>query len=127
MSEIAQMKEAVQNGDNPMVYKKRLASEVVAFYHSKEAALKAEKFSEETVQNKEISEETIISVKVAEKTTLLEFLKQAVGDQKSSADIKRVIDQGGVEINGTKITDSQQQVTTGLVIKFGKREFFRVG
>ncbi len=58
---------------------------------------------------------------------MLEFLKSAVGDRYSSGDIKRMIEQGGVEIGGVKTTNLDAKIPSDseVVIKFGKREFFR--
>jgi len=56
--------------------------------------------------------------------TLLSICQQA-GVGKSSADIKRIIKQGGVEWQGKKVTDPNQklEVKGREVLKFGKRTF----
>ncbi len=127
MQEIAMMKQAVTKGDNPMNYKKILAKEVTEFYHGQKLAIDAENNFEAAVQNKEIVQENVLEVKIAQGATLLEFLKVAVGDKYSSGDIKRTIEQGGVEIDGQKTTDFSKPIAPKLdtIIKFGKRAFFR--
>lgn len=127
IEEIDGMKKAVRDGDNPMKYKKALAKNVTEFYHGQKLAQEAEKNFETTVQNKEVAQEDILVVKATDGITLLEFLKMAVGERYSSSDIKRTVEQGGVEVNGKKVTDFNARVDTNpkTIIKFGKREFFR--
>lgn len=128
MTEIAQMQTAVKNGANPMEFKKRLAAEIVTFYHSKEAAIKAQGHFEKTVQNKEVVEEDTMFVNLKGNHTLLEFLKNIVGNDISGSEIKRTIEQGGVELNNDKITipTNTHEFKAGDVIKFGKRKFFKI-
>ena len=128
MDEIAEMKKAVENGENPMIFKKKLARDVVTFYHSETNALNAEKVFEETVQKRGISEDVIQEVTITGTMTILDFLKQATSGRHSSGDIKRAIEQGGVEVGGKKITNIGEIVefTPGVVVKMGKRDFMRV-
>lgn len=128
ISEIEEMKKAVKEGDNPMRYKKLLAKDVTSFYHGVKLAQEAEINFESSVQNKEILEENISpSPAPDENTTLLEYLKTIVSNKYSSGEIKRTIEQGGVEINGVKTTNFDAKIPSDpqTVIKFGKREFFR--
>jgi tyrosyl-tRNA synthetase len=127
MSEIAEMRKAVENGDNPMFYKKKLAKEIVTFYHGEKDAEKAQNHFEKTVQKGEIPEEMIV-VQTESQFRLLDMLKLALGDKVSSGEIKRVIKQGGVEVNGEKITDPNKivQGKPGDVVKFGKRDYIQL-
>ncbi len=54
MDEIESMKESVARGENPMFFKKRLAREIVTFYHGEDAAKSAEENFSKTFSNKEI-------------------------------------------------------------------------
>ncbi len=128
MADITQMKEAVDKGENPMIIKKVLAKDVVTFYHGKEAALNAQKVFEETVQNKNISDDLIIDTSVSGSMSIFDFLKQVLPKSTPSAEIKRTLIQGGVELNNVKITDMSKQITFKAhdIIKYGKRVFFKV-
>lgn len=128
MSEVAEMKNATESGKNPMMYKKRLAREVVSFYHSKDKATTAEKVFEETVQQGGISEELTTVTEITGKMSILDFLRNVKNGSVSSGDIKRTIEQGGVEVNGQKVTDFMQELSfeTGTMVKFGKRDFIKV-
>ncbi|HSX39360.1 MAG TPA: tyrosine--tRNA ligase [Candidatus Saccharimonadales bacterium] len=127
MSEVDQMKKEVENGANPMQFKKRLAREVVEFYHSKDLAVAAEQNFESTVQNKELPEE-IKTTNVSGKMTVLEFSKQTNTSGASISSIKSIIEQGGLEIDGKKVTDINEVVDfkSGTVIKLGKRDYTKV-
>ena len=112
---------------NPMDFKKRLAREVVEFYHDEEAAAKAEEHFEKTVQLKELPDEMTI-LEISGNSTLLDTLKLALGEEVSGGDIKRTVKQGGVEVNGIKVTNPNDSVEnkSGDVIKFGKRRFIKI-
>lgn len=127
LTEIAQIKVALAKGENPMIYKKIMAKRIVGIVYGDKLAEDAEKNFESVVQNKEVGQENIRGIKVVGGVTLLEFLKTAVGERYSSSDIKRTIDQGGVEIDGVKTTSFDKKIPSDpkTVIKFGKREFFR--
>jgi tyrosyl-tRNA synthetase len=128
MAEIEQMKSEIAAGANPMQFKKKLAFEIVTFYHSEDDAVKAAHVFEETVQNKEISQEFITKTSTTGDLSLLEFLRKNSPETISSGDIKRTITQGGVEVNGVKETDFNKQFAfkAGDMIKFGKRVFIEI-
>lgn len=126
-SEIQEINDSIGNGENPMKYKKLMAKRVVEIIYGQKAAIDAETNFEFTVQKKDVLDEQIRSVKISRDTTLLEFLKTALGEKFSSSEIKRTIEQGGVEVNGQKVKDFNLQLKpqTTRVVKFGKRDFFR--
>lgn len=127
LTEIAEIKQSLKNGENPMVFKKLMAKRIVKIVYGEKLAEEAEKNFENTIQNKEVPQENILEVKTSTGATLLEFLKTAVGEKYSSGDIKRTIEQGGVEIDGQKVDSGNQTVPmdSGTVVKYGKREFFK--
>ena len=68
MEEIKNMKEAVKSGENPMTFKKKLAKEVVTFYHGEKKATEAEKNFANTFQKGEIPD------KITEINLMWQFL-----------------------------------------------------
>jgi tyrosyl-tRNA synthetase len=46
----------------------------------------------------------------------------------SNGEARRLIDQGGVSIDGVRITDSNTTIplSTGVIVKVGKRKFLKV-
>uniref|UniRef100_A0A7C4XN89 Tyrosine--tRNA ligase n=1 Tax=candidate division WWE3 bacterium TaxID=2053526 RepID=A0A7C4XN89_UNCKA len=127
LTEVEEMRKAVKQGANPMEFKKRLAREIVDFYHGKDKSLEAEQHFEKTVQHKEIPTEITV-FEVSPNTSLLDTVKMALGEKETSSEIKRVIKQGGVEVNGVKVTDPNQPMEnkSGDVIKYGKRTYVQV-
>lgn len=111
-----------------MEFKKRLAHTVTEFYHGKEAADDAAQNFVNVVQNKEVDEENMIVLMYneVEGLQLLEILKRALKTT-SSAEIKRTIVQGGVQIDNEKVTDLNQKIPVGnSIIKFGKRQYIKI-
>ena len=126
LEEVWSMQEEVKAGKNPMEFKKKLAFEMTKMLKGQRAAEKGEKHFEKAVQNKEITEEQTKSVSVSGKMTVIDFLKET--SKESASQIKRVIEQGGVEVNGKKITDPHEiiEFKSSDVIKFGKRTYFKI-
>lgn len=125
--ELQEIKLAMKRGENPIIYKKLMARRIVETIYGTELAIKAEKSFELTFQRKELTQENTKPIIIEDQTTLLDFLKKALGASHSSSEIKRVISQGGVEVNGIKVYDPNFMVKTTdeMVIKFGKKDFFR--
>jgi tyrosyl-tRNA synthetase len=122
--EIIQMSQAIAAGENPMQFKKRLAFTITQMYHSANEATSAQEFFERTVQSKEVPSQ-MPEVSVSPVTRLLEVLK-ACQPQESTSQLRRVTEQGGVELNGERVTDPLREFTfkTGDVVKIGKRNFY---
>jgi len=128
LEEIAQIKVALAKGENPMTYKKLMAKRVVEIVYGGKLATESESLFEKTVQNKDIEQDKVLEVRVHDDLTVLDSLKLAVGAKYSSGDIKRMIEQGGVEVNGIKVQSISQKIEINFntIVKYGKREFFRL-
>ena len=134
MKEIEEMKLAVKNGENPMAFKKRLAKEITTFYHGEKLALVAEQNFERGVQNRELTDANTTEIKLNEafnsyeKIQLFRFISNSLTGKVSTSDVKRVIQQGGVEVNEKIISDPNAEFTfkSGDVIKFGKRDYIKI-
>lgn len=125
MGEIQRIDASLQNGKNPIKFKKQLAFEVTKQLNSEEEARKAAEEFERVVQNKELpKEEEIFEVELADNLTVLDVLI----DQKltsSRSEAKRLINQGGVTLNGKRITDLNSKLENG-VLKIGKTRFLKI-
>lgn len=125
---IAQWKQEIANGANPRNTKVRFAQEIVARFHSQAAA-------EEALQDFELRSKGGIPDEVPEMTIQIaeasisvpQLLKQA-GLVASTSEAMRSIEQGGVKLDGEKVTDKHHQVVKGseVVAQVGKRKFARV-
>ncbi len=113
--------------DNPRDAKVALAHEIVRIYHGKEAADQAQKHFVDTFSKGEVPDD-VVSHAVGENTHILEYLV-ASGGATSKSDARRKIEQGGVSIDGTKITDTNYELTEDTadkVIKVGKKFFVKI-
>ena len=142
MDELSAFRQREQEGSlDYLKAKSDLAMEIVARYHGQQEAERArEEF--EHVRDKELPddiptmtitlEEGSVSSGTAgpelktRKTWLPQIMKNT-GLSKSTSEAIRLINQGGVKINGCSITDSSAELHEGEhIIKVGKRKFYKV-
>jgi len=126
---IAQWKREVEQGANPRDVKVRFAKEIVARFHGKAAADAAEADFESRFRRGETPEEmpeTTLHAG-ADGLPVSQALKQA-GLVPSTTEAQRAIEQGGVKIDGERISDRALKLKPGttVVIQVGKRKFARV-
>jgi len=115
----------VKNKANPMFYKKLLAFTVVKEIYGEEDAKKCQEEFERTVQNKEFSEVQALEIKINEEMKIYEFLKENLGEV-SNSEIKKMIEQNGLSINGKKISDLNYTIKPNDEVKLGKKIFIRL-
>ncbi len=118
-------KKQVETGRNPKEIKVLFAKEIVVRFHSRDAARRAEQDFESRFRHGEIPEN--LPGKEAKETQILKLLKEA-GLVPSTNEAARMIEQGGVRIDGEKIGDRNLQLKRGqtVVIQVGKRKIARV-
>jgi tyrosyl-tRNA synthetase len=129
IDEIKQKEEALEKGENPMKIKKDLARKIVSELHSEEEAGKAAEYFEKTVQEKEIPSD-IPLVSIDPSGSIADVLV-ATGLALSKSDAKRLVEQGGVEIDNERIQDPSLTFETlakndETIIQVGKRKFARI-
>ena len=126
MEEIAKMKQDLQKGENPMVFKKRLAREVVSFYHGEKKAQEAQDSWINTFSKKEIPDEmTEINCGVGE------FLSEVLVKNNilsSKGEWRRLVGEKAIHnlINNDNILDVNLKVSEKLTLKIGKKKFIKV-
>jgi tyrosyl-tRNA synthetase len=129
LSDIAGWRDEVRAGRNPRDIKVLLAQELVTRYHSKAAAEQALLDFEARFRWSAIPSDMPSVLVRAEGGSIAigQFLKQA-GLSASTSEALRMIDQGGVRLNGEKVTDRALTIEAGatLVAQVGKRKFARV-
>jgi tyrosyl-tRNA synthetase len=127
MAEVKKVSKELESGKNPRDLKAKLAYEIVKLYHGEKAAEKAAENFQKTVVNKEVPTD-IPAVDLLKKPMILAdiLVNNELAPSKSEA--RRLIEQGGVKVDGTAITDRGAEVTpyTGMVIQAGKRKFIKV-
>ncbi|WP_435532052.1 tyrosine--tRNA ligase [Roseateles amylovorans] len=125
IEEIAALKREVEAGRNPKEAKVMLAKEITTRFHSAQAADDAEADFNNRAKGgipDDIPELTLSGAPVA----IGALLKQA-GLVPSASEGGRMVEQGGVKIDGTTISDKGLKVSAGtMVLQVGKRKFARV-
>jgi tyrosyl-tRNA synthetase len=129
LTTIGKWKEEIANGRNPRDIKVAFAQEIVARFHSSAAAQKALADFEARFRQGEIPEdipEVTLSVGAAP-LPIAQILKQA-GLTASTSEAIRMIEQGGVKVDGEKVVDKALRLPAGrsFVVQVGKRKFARV-
>jgi tyrosyl-tRNA synthetase len=127
--EIARFKEEVAGGRNPRDVKVMLAQEIVARFHSRQAAEEALADFEARFKQGAIPED-IDNVGIAcgaEGMGIAQVLRQA-GLTGSTSEALRMIEQGGVRLDGEKVSDRALVLKSGttVVLQVGKRKFARI-
>lgn len=131
LAEITALGEAAQSGQgNPRDRKADLAKRIITDFHSKEAADAAEEDFVRRFRNKETPDEVEEQTLPADQDWDLSQLLVTVGMAESKAEARRLIQQGGVSVDGEKQTavNSLTVWKAGMstLIKVGKRRFVRV-
>jgi tyrosyl-tRNA synthetase len=125
MAEIDLMKQEVAAGRNPRDCKVLLAQEIVARFHSQAAAEKAlEDFNHRA---KGGIPDDVPEIALSGAPLGITALIKMTGLAPSNAEANRNIEQGGVRIDGTVVSDKALQVAAGsFVLQVGKRRFVKV-
>lgn len=130
--ELQDMKESFASGTaNPMEAKKRLAHEITGQFHGTEAADQAEAHFARVHQRHELPEEmpeVFVTGTQEGDTTRVELARPLVdgGHVKSASELKRLVAQNAVEVDGDKIDELSIPVRDGSVVKLGRRVFVRI-
>jgi tyrosyl-tRNA synthetase len=147
--DLARLKEDLAQGSkHPRQVKEELAVELTARYHGRNAAVEAaqefahifrEKGVPEEIEEVTITlkvESAVMEQKVGEpvlqqgppKKEWLPKIMVSAGLAASTSEARRLITQGGVQVDGDKITDANLELTAGksYLLKVGKRRFKKV-
>jgi tyrosyl-tRNA synthetase len=122
-------RETVEAGRNPRDIKVTFAQEIVARFHTRAAAERALTDFESRFKQGEIPAdipEVRVSADAAD-IAIAQVLK-AAGLTASTSEAMRMVDQGGVKLDGEKVGDRNLRLKRGetVVLQVGKRKFARV-
>lgn len=130
IEQLNSLKEGIQNGTaHPRDAKVSFAKEMITRFHSKEAADGAHENFDKMFRDKEVPEDIeVVTMKKSEIGAWLPKLLAMIGMVTSTSEGKRMIQQGGVHINGAKVTTDEMSFDglSELIIKVGKRKFKKV-
>ncbi|MCX7993622.1 MAG: tyrosine--tRNA ligase [Fimbriimonadales bacterium] len=136
LAEVQALERDWQGGHvNPRDVKRRLAREIVSIYHSREAAEHADEnfiriFSQRQAPT-EAPEVAIPANLIREDgTVLLPALIAGIGYASSNSEARRLIQGGGVELDGERVSDPNASLPTdalrGKLLRVGKHKFARL-
>ena len=124
-AQIAQLRREVEGGRNPKEAKVLLAREITARFHSVAAAEAAEADFELRARGGVPDDITEVALSGAP-LAIGALLRQA-GLAPSGSEALRLVDQGGVRIDGAAVSDKALKLQPGVyVVQVGKRRFARV-
>ena len=129
LATVSQWKTEVANGRNPRDIKVGFAQEIVARFHDAAAAESALADFETRFKQGEVPADIVTFELQAgpEGLAIATALKEA-GLSASTSEAMRMIAQGGVKLDGEKISDKAQKLHQGttVVAQVGKRKFARI-
>jgi tyrosyl-tRNA synthetase len=129
LASIARWKEEVAGGRNPRDIKVLFAQEIVARFHDRSAAEKAlEDFDARHKQGAMPEDMPEVSLTTnGSPVAIAQLLKQA-GLTASTSEALRMIEQGGVKLDGERCSDKALTLGAGrtVVLQVGKRKFARL-
>ena len=123
----------IKENENPMNIKKMIAKNIITQYHNAESAENAERFFMNQFQNKNFDEKVfepifINSLNHIQHKIILTELCHQLKNSESKSFIRKLIENGGIQINNIKMTDPNTEIELlkGTKIKIGKRSFFEL-
>ena len=113
--------------ENPRDVKVNLAKFVIKDFHGQQAANEAEEDFVARFVKKEVPDEIEEKIVAGTNWNLAELLAET-NLAASKGEAKRLIEQGGVKINGEKASDAKAEIalTEEVLIQVGKRKFLKI-
>jgi tyrosyl-tRNA synthetase len=132
--EIKAIEQQIEQGTNPMQFKKKLALTITSQLHDESAAKQAQKHFEQTVQSDQLPAD-IPEIELGQgskpslKIQLLKVMKRCQPKQ-SNSQLKRLAQQGAVRFmpQDKKLTNPYQEIKIdkGQVLRIGKRKYYKL-
>jgi tyrosyl-tRNA synthetase len=128
LAQTRQLIEGLKDGRlHPMTEKKRVAEEIVARYHGREAAKAARDYFERTVQRRELPTDNIPEMRRGEAKRVSQIVV-AAGFAESKRAAERLISGNGVKVDGILVGDPNALWSAAgpAILSVGNRRFIRV-
>jgi tyrosyl-tRNA synthetase len=129
LSTVRQWKAQVAEGANPRDVKVRFAKEIVARFHGAQAAERAlEDFEQRFREGALPADMPEVTVDAPEGAIPIAHLLKQAGLTPSTSEAQRMIEQGGVRLDGERVSDKGLKIAAGrtVVAQVGKRKFARI-
>lgn len=116
----------IKAGTNPRDIKAVLAAKIVELYYDKKAAERAKEEFSKVFSKKELP--TDIPEKKIKGTYALPLFLIELGACSSNSEARRLIEQGALRVDGTKITDPKSEIAAhpGMIVQVGKKKFYKI-
>jgi len=127
-ADIQRLRQAVQDGQNPMVIKLDFAEQVVARYHSAACAADARRTFTARFQRREAPEDVALVRLQAPGGLMICAAIQQASLAASNAEAIRLVQQGAVRVNGLRVDDPKRLLQPGCehLVQVGKRRVSRI-
>lgn len=128
LAEVRRLEAGLAGGRlHPRDVKRRLARAIVSRFHGRAAAGAAEEHFDRVHVQRELPAD-VPEVEIAERRLWVVRLLVQAGLAPSNAEARRLVEQGGVRIDGQAVSDPdvEWEVRPGAVIQVGRRRFARV-
>lgn len=112
-TEIHDFDQAIRNGENPLIFKKKLAWEIAKMYHSEIEANQAADFWQKTVSEKQIPT-NLPKITVPNFDLSLLDLAQLAEPENSKSNLRRLLEQGAIELLNNQ------------VLRIGKKKYYQL-
>lgn len=116
------------NGKNPRDIKYELAKIITRLYHTQKETEDAITFYDSAFSKKAIPENTPELKIDLDKVKLVDIISLLVKNEliQTNSEFRRLANQGGVQLNGQKLTDLNCELINGDVLKIGKKKFVKI-
>lgn len=124
--EIDKIKERLKLGENPRDIKLELAKIITSLYNSEDEVKKAIEFYNTAFSKKEIPDNIPELIIIGD---ILRDIQDILIKEKfipSKKEFSRLLDQGGVQLNGNKINSLDTKIKNEDVLKIGKKKFLKL-
>ena len=126
--ELDEIEKRLKDDCNPRDIKLLLARTITRLYHTEEETSQAESFFREAFSEKSIPSDIPTLFVTRQKGTLQDVIPALLENSliKSGGEFRRLIMQGGIQINMEKISSLETPIHTGDVLKIGKKTFVKL-
>ena len=129
MTDVDRFKEELRSPEtNPKDVKLKLAFGITKIFNGEEKAQEELEYFTKTFSERQTPSE-MTEVKIGQEMSVLEILKKCFGEEKSSSDIRRLIEQKAVSFDGKVADDPSAMIEipeAGAILKVGKLNWFKI-
>lgn len=128
-NEVEKVKTELNEGTNPRDIKYRLAKIITSLYHTPKDVEKAVEYYDVAFGKKAIPDDIPELLIEKGKETVAETISQLIKMNlvKSKSEFIRLVNQGGIQLNGKKLTsdDMDRTIISSDVMRIGKKRFVK--